>query len=206
MQFTERLARINLDYSSREDGTYDGNSWQQHSHSLFGTLRGLLLFGKLSGQSEYIDAVDKMYRVTVKDLVTESGYNCHDMDKQTGGDPTSVADAVCLALRLSRNGRGPYFDDAVRLVRSRLLPCQITQCPPLSPMKLECSQDGTMRRYLNPVSQEMRKVWEAVIRYPRVKRLNTRTAPTGTSPGPATRSSAFGQTRVCYRSIRIVGG
>jgi hypothetical protein len=166
LELAERFARVNLEYSCREDGSFDRESWQQHTHSYLGTLRGLLLFGELSGQQEYIDVVDRTYGVGVQELVRESGYVCHDMDKQTGGDPASLADAACIALWLTRNGRGPYFDDVTRMARSRLLPCQITDCPRLGRMELERSDDGERCRYMNPVSREMREVPAAMIRYP----------------------------------------
>ncbi len=166
LELAERLARINLDYACREDGTFDKDSWQQHTHSYFGTLRGLLLFGELSSQQEYVDAVDRTYGVAVQELVRESGYVCHDMNKHTGGDPASLADAACIALWLTRNGCGPYLDDVERMLRSRLLPCQVTECPPLDRMELEPSGDGAIRSYVNPVSRELREVPAAMIRYP----------------------------------------
>ena len=108
-----------------------------HDHSYHGTLRGLLLFGLLTGQREYVDAIEATYRNAVRNrIVTESGWAPHDLgmmrfpndhgDPVT--DPASTGDSAQLALWLAlRAGCHDLLDDVERLVRARLVPLQLTE-------------------------------------------------------------------------------
>jgi hypothetical protein len=97
----------------------------------------LLLYGELTGQREYVDAVAATYRITVRSRLKKSGFISHDMDKDSMGEPTSPGDAAQLALWLAtRHSYTEYFDDVERIVRARLIPCQITATPLLKQDKL----------------------------------------------------------------------
>lgn len=108
-----------------------------HNHSYHGTLRGLLLYGLLTGQSEYAEVVEATYRNAVQNrIVMESGWTPHDLGKtrfpnEHGDpvtDPASTGDAAQLALWLAlRAGAHDLLDDVDRYVRARLLPAQLTQ-------------------------------------------------------------------------------
>ncbi len=107
-----------------------------HNHSYHGTLRGLLLFGLLTLQREYVDAVEATYRNAVRNrIVKESGWTPHDLGKlrfpnEHGDpvtDPASAGDSAQLALWLALHaGCDDLLDDVERLVRARLLPAQMT--------------------------------------------------------------------------------
>ena len=100
-------------------------------------MRGLLLYGELTGQHEYIDTVAATYRKTVRTRLKPSGFISHDMDKDRKGETTSPGDAAQLALWLAaRHGYAEFFDDVERIVRARLLPCQITATPGLKRAEL----------------------------------------------------------------------
>jgi hypothetical protein len=106
-----------------------------HNHSYLGTLRGLLLYGLLSGQRAYVDAVSNTYRKALwQHHITESGVTPHDLGKtrfpNETGDPVpeaaSCGDVAQIALWLAvRDGQTELLDDVERLVRARLLPEQI---------------------------------------------------------------------------------
>ncbi|HEY3379314.1 MAG TPA: hypothetical protein VGL77_17695 [Armatimonadota bacterium] len=108
-----------------------------HSHSFLGTLRGLLLFGFLTRQRAYIDAVACTYRQSVRRyIVTETGYVAHDLGKirhpnKDGipvGEHASCGDAIQLALWLAlRDGQLDLLDDVERWMRACILPSQITE-------------------------------------------------------------------------------
>ncbi|MEP7364816.1 MAG: hypothetical protein ABI972_16295, partial [Acidobacteriota bacterium] len=134
MTLADRFARYHLANSTHADGTFNRSSRPDHSHSYLGTLRGLLLFGEVTNQREYIDHVAATYRKTVLGtLIKQSGYIAHDLSTEGIAEPSSVGDIVQLGLSLSRHGYPEFLDVADRLVRCRLLPCQITQVPGLKP-------------------------------------------------------------------------
>ena len=138
LTLADRYARYHLENTTRPDGEFNNASNPTHTHSYLGTLRGLLLFGRLTNQREYIDRVAATYRVTVPKLVLESGFACHDLwkDNPNRGEVGSTGDATQLALWLALYaGHTEYLDDAERIVRARLIPGQITESPILRPTK-----------------------------------------------------------------------
>ena len=137
MELADRFARYHLKNSTHSDGTLNMASLEGypkgHTHSYLGGLRGLFLFGELTRQYEYMDSVLSTYRVTVRRIVRDSGYACHDLE-QVPGQVTSIpecaspGDAAQLALWLAlRRGHTELLDDAERWVRARILPGQITE-------------------------------------------------------------------------------
>lgn len=107
-----------------------------HDHSYQGTLRGLLLYGLRSGNTRLVERVHATFRHGVlRTLVSESGWSPHDLGTlrfpNDDGDPLaesgSCSDAVQLGLWLGLNaGHVECLDDVERLIRTRLLPEQIT--------------------------------------------------------------------------------
>jgi hypothetical protein len=139
LELADRLARYHLAHTTLPDGRLPEASTPGHTHSYLGTLRGLLLFGLLTRQHEYVDAVAATYRVTVPQLVKESGFAAHDLGKDAGGETTSPGDAAQLALWLALDaGYAEYLDDVERIVRARLLPSQILESPALTPVVDDC--------------------------------------------------------------------
>ena len=120
-----RLAAWHLVVSTRPDGSLPPGP-HTHTHSYLGTLRGLLMYGQLTGQHAYVDRIAKTFAVTVLHTIKRSGFISHDMSTETDGETGSVGDVVQLALRLAHSGYPEYLDDAERIVRARLLPSQIT--------------------------------------------------------------------------------
>jgi len=137
LELADRFARYHLKNSTHPDGTLNVASLQGapngHTHSYLGGLKGLFLFGELTGQYEYIDAVLATYRVTVRRIVRESGYANHDLE-QIPGKVTSIpecsspGDASQLAMWLAlRRGYTDFLEDAERWIRARIVPGQITE-------------------------------------------------------------------------------
>ena len=138
MELADRFARYHIKNSTHPDGSLnmasnmipDMDPPVGHTHSYLGGLRGLFLFGQLTKQHEYIDAVRATYEVTVRKLVRESGFASHDLEENLGNptqwpESTSTGDAVQLALWLGlETGHMEYLDDAERWVRSCIVPTQ----------------------------------------------------------------------------------
>lgn len=131
-RLAERLAEWHFAHSTKPDGTIDGLDIH-HSHSYMGTLRGLFLYGKLTGQRKYIDRVKLSYDVTVCSMFYKSGFLPHDIGADVKGETTCPGDAAQLALWFALDGDPKYLDDAERYVRTRILPTQITESPKLIP-------------------------------------------------------------------------
>lgn len=134
LELAERFAKFHLSLSVRPDGKFYATPVVAgHNHSYQGTLKGLLLYGIFTGQREYIDKVEKTYDVAIPEIVKHSGYTCHNLGQETGGEVSSVADAMILALWLGVRGGYPQrLDDAARLLRCRMVPSQILESPPLT--------------------------------------------------------------------------
>ncbi|MBD3184740.1 hypothetical protein GF312_20835 [Candidatus Poribacteria bacterium] len=141
IRLAHRIARhhmkntVNKDGSTREEIISPENVG--HNHSYLGTLRGLLLFGLLTQQWEYVDVVEATYRNGLwKNNISESGWTPHDLGKtrfpNNDGDPVaetaSCGDVVQLGLWLALHcGNVELLDDVERLMRSRILPAQIKE-------------------------------------------------------------------------------
>jgi hypothetical protein len=127
-----RYSGFFLEHMTHEDGSLNRSNNPTHTHSYLGTLRGLLLFGEVLGDRTFIDRVEATYRVTVRRMIRRSGYVDHDFEsREHGGETTSPGDAAQLALWLARQGYPEYLDDVERIVRARIVPSQLTDCPPL---------------------------------------------------------------------------
>jgi hypothetical protein len=140
LDVAQRIAEHHMAYSTNHDGSMRQEISNPenvgHNHSYHGTLRGLLLFGLLTGQKEYANTVEATYRHAVRyRLVKESGWAPHDLGKlrfpnehgDPVADPASAGDSAQLALWLAlRVGCDDLLDDVERLVRARLLPTQLT--------------------------------------------------------------------------------
>lgn len=137
IRLAARLAEFHLRGSTRPDGTVPETKRYVHTHSLFGTYRGLLMYGRLTRQHEYVERIAKTYVVTVRAHVKRSGFISHDWGSEKRGETTSPGDAAQLALWLAQLGYSEYLDDAERIVRARILPSQIT-----APLGLRPATDG----------------------------------------------------------------
>jgi len=134
-----RIARHHLANSVNTDGSIRTEIINPnnvgHNHSYLGTLRGLLQFGLVEKQQQYVDAVAATYLNSLwKHNASHSGWTPHDLGKirfpDSAGDPVgehgSCSDIVQLALWLAlHNGQTDLLDDTERLIRARLLPSQI---------------------------------------------------------------------------------
>ena len=139
LDLARRLAEHHLAYSTNRDGAVRQEIVSPdnagHDHSYHGTLRGLLLFGLLTGQKEYVEVVEATYRNGIRNrIVKESGWAPHDLGKlrftnahgDPVTDPASAGDSAQLALWLGLHaGCDDLLDDVERLVRARLLPSQM---------------------------------------------------------------------------------
>lgn len=135
----ERLAETHLrmivDESGKTRAELLNANHVGHNHSYCGTLRGLLLYGLMTNNRKYVDAVSRTYRHGLwGTTISHSGWTPHDLGKlrfpNEDGDPVgehgSCADVMVIALWLGlRAGQTDLLDDVERLIRARLLPSQM---------------------------------------------------------------------------------
>ncbi len=133
LKLSERIARYHMKNSVNFDGSFNQASGAWHAHSYLGTLRGLLLYGELTGHKEYIDVVVKSYKKAIPEKITdyESYFCSHNIGSTTSGaETTSPGDIAQLAMWLAkRHGYTELLDDTEQIVRARLVPSQIVECP-----------------------------------------------------------------------------
>lgn len=136
-----RIAQHHINSTVNKDGSVRQEIISKenvgHNHSYLGTLRGLLLFGLLTQQREYVDVVANTYQNSLwKYNITESGWTPHDLGKtrftNEDGDPVaetaSCGDVIQIALWLARHcGYTEFLNDVERLMRCRILPAQIVE-------------------------------------------------------------------------------
>ena len=141
LELAERLARFHLTYATNPDGTIPAHLARDDSapgdrQSYLYTMCGLLLFGLMTHQSKYVDAVVRTYQVGVPDLVNECGWVAHDLGKNIfqdkSGNPLANTESTGAATRLAlwlacHTGRTDCYDDVERLIRARLFPGQTTE-------------------------------------------------------------------------------
>jgi hypothetical protein len=144
LKLANRFARYHLENTTHPDGTLNLASHADHTHSYLGTLRGLILFGELTNQREYIERVAPTLKTYIfAKLIKPSGAIAHGMNEEGGAEPASAGDVVQIALWLSRLGYPEFLDDVERLVRSRLVPAQITTRLGLKPAKADGADEHT---------------------------------------------------------------
>ena len=144
LELADRLSRFHVVHTMHPDGSLNAEIHPEHTHSYLNTLKGIVGFAALTGQKEYLDIVAATFRRTVRErVVKESGFASHDFMQDGLSETASPADAAQIALWLGMNGYPEFFDDAERLVRSRVIPSQITDCPDLKPLPEVPQEDCT---------------------------------------------------------------
>ncbi|KKT07613.1 MAG: Fibronectin type III domain protein [Parcubacteria group bacterium GW2011_GWA2_43_17] len=158
LTLADQYAAWHLANSTNSNGTLKEAVGLDHTHSYMCTMRGLLLYGELIGGAtgqQYIDNVAATYGVSIRNnLIKESGWNPHDWKHYSDNnpEPASAADSAQIACILGRLGHDEYLDDAERLVRCLILPCQIryTDMPSvLTPNLSDGDQGANPDRYAN---------------------------------------------------------
>ena len=140
LELADELARYHLLHSVNPDGTLADEVADESYHgdrqSYQYMLCGLLLFGLLTRQSEYVDAVVRTYQVAIPSLVNDCGWVAHDVGKDrfrdASGNPLANTESTGAAARLAlwialHTGHAEAYDDVERLVRARILPGQTTE-------------------------------------------------------------------------------
>jgi hypothetical protein len=139
LEEAERLADFHFNHIINPDGSL-AEGCGHHTHSYLNTIRGLLLFARLRGQKDRLASIHATYKKAISAMITRSGFVAHDIGARIGGDIASAGDIAHIALLLWDHFKDPLLlEDAERIVRSRLLPAQVSQPMPLEPIEHEAS-------------------------------------------------------------------
>ena len=119
MELLDLLAEYHPAHSTHVDGTINLELHPSHTHSCLNTMKGLLLFGLMTGQRRYVDAVDATYRVSIRTRVVKgSGFASHDSLQDCLGEVASTMDAAEVAMHLGLNGCPEYPARILALLES----------------------------------------------------------------------------------------
>ena len=139
LELADRLAHYHLVHSTNPDGTLAQAVTDAENHgdrqSYLYMLCGLLRFGLLTHQAEYIDVVVRTYQSAIPSLVNQCGWVAHDLGKNRfqdeSGNPLANTESTGAAIRLALwlalyTDHAETYDDVERLVRARIFPSQTT--------------------------------------------------------------------------------
>ncbi len=148
-------------------GRADGH-WHNHAHGHASVLRGLLELAEADNDKRLMEFVRSSYEYTVQSMSDRkdegrefltAGYELYPRVLGTArigafGETCMIADMVALAIRLTEDGMGDYWDDVDRWVRNHLVERQLTSAECLrlvadhstpTPANVGCSEDQIIR-------------------------------------------------------------
>jgi hypothetical protein len=112
-----------------KDGSYDGERFGTHAHSVTCVLSSLAQLANLTGDSPLMDRVRAFYDNGLWEMRDELGWSIESTRKDSGspdeGEMNNTGDILETALILGRWGYTEYYHDAERILRCHLLPSQL---------------------------------------------------------------------------------
>ncbi|MBT5874485.1 MAG: hypothetical protein HOH43_13790 [Candidatus Latescibacteria bacterium] len=137
LEEAERLAEYHMAHTVGPDGSLAAGCGD-HTHSYLNTLRGLVLLASQQNRQNWLEALYRTYKNTLRAMITRSGFVTHDIGARFSGDIASTGDIAQIAILLWDQFEDPsLLDDVERLMRARLVPAQVSTPPPLVPLRNE---------------------------------------------------------------------
>lgn len=100
--------------------------WFTHFHARALTLRGLLEYGRVTGDERVLEFVLRAYEFTLSQGIARMGFvNCFPAVGDTM-EGCAAGDLVALGIRLSDAGLGDFWDNVDAVVRNQLMEMQFT--------------------------------------------------------------------------------
>jgi hypothetical protein len=101
--------------------------WYTHFHARAVALRGLLEYGRLTGDYRALEFVRRAYEYSWTMGISRLGWiNCYPGSGLNGKmEGCALGDILALAIRLSDAGMGDYWDDVDAVVRNQLVEAQL---------------------------------------------------------------------------------
>lgn len=105
---------------------YEQGHWFSHFHARAIALRGILEYGRITGEGRVLEFVKRAYEYTWTLGIPRTGWiNCYPV----GGnvcEGCALGDIVAIGIRLTDSGMGDYWDDIDSVVRNHLIEQQLT--------------------------------------------------------------------------------
>lgn len=126
-EIAERIVRLVRRKSFTKDGKIAPDEFF-HTHSITGTVHGLIEFGLLTEDEELLLFAKRVFDNGLPEVRSSYGWSF----ETRGGDPAlpgrgeinNTGDMIQAAILLGLNGHPEYFQVAERFIRSHLLPSQ----------------------------------------------------------------------------------
>lgn len=118
-----RLLNATRKRNFKEDGSFQG-----HFHAMTFSVLAMAELGDLASDREYLEFVQKVYEYARSKGFPQVGYYPEGIDQDPPVmESCSQAHMPKIALILTRNGMGDYWDDIDRMVRNQLIENQLTE-------------------------------------------------------------------------------
>ncbi|MFV2044847.1 MAG: beta-L-arabinofuranosidase domain-containing protein [Anaerolineales bacterium] len=129
LELAKRFVRLVRRISFTEDGKIHPTEFD-HTHSITGTVHGLIDYGLLVDDEEIVKHGRRIFDVGLASVSSSYGWSVEsawgERQRPNRGEVNNTGDMIQAALLLGRSGLPEYFQDAERRIRGYLLPSQIT--------------------------------------------------------------------------------
>ena len=115
------------DYFSA-DGHFDINRFGTHTHSTTCVLSSLAQLAEVTADAGLMERVKAFFDNGLKEISNEIGWsveNCNPNAAMDRGEANNTGDILETALILGKWGYTDYYQQAERILRAHLLPCQL---------------------------------------------------------------------------------
>ncbi|MBM4030798.1 MAG: hypothetical protein FJ291_03335 [Planctomycetes bacterium] len=122
--------------------------WFSHFHARAITLRGLLEYGRATGDERTLEFVQRAYEFTLSQGIARMGWiNCYPAATDTC-EGCALGDQVALGIRLSDAGLGDYWDNVDAVVRNQLVEDQWTRADLLEKVAAASPEGDSRTKFL----------------------------------------------------------
>jgi len=123
--------------------------WFSHFHARALTLRGLLEYGRFTGDERVMEFVLRAYEFTLTQGIARMGFvNCMPVMNNVM-EGCAAGDLVALGIRLSEAGLGDFWDNVDAVVRNQLMEMQYARADLLE-KQAAASKEGYLPDTLHP--------------------------------------------------------
>lgn len=127
LELAQRFVRLVRRVSFTDDGQIRSTEGG-HTHSLTGTVHGLIDYGLLAGDQETFEHGRRIFDVGLPAVSSSYGWSVEsawgDPKLPERGEVNNTGDMIQAALLMGGAGLPQYFEDAERRIRSHVLPSQ----------------------------------------------------------------------------------
>lgn len=131
LELAERFVRLVRRVSFSDEGKIRRTEFG-HTHSITGTVTGLIDFGLLTGNREVFEHGRRIFDVGLPAVSSSFGWSMENAwgqdvpSRKWRGEVNNTGDMIRAALLMGQSGLPQYFEDAERRIRSHIVQSQCT--------------------------------------------------------------------------------